>query len=75
MTRKSVLRSVRLDDDVWEAVKAMPVSLNQYLRGALIEGLMVPPGLADNPAFQRGLEEGKARKARRELRPKGDKTR
>jgi hypothetical protein len=34
---KSVLGSVRLDSDVWEAVRKMPVSLNQYLRRALLE--------------------------------------
>ena len=36
--RKAVLRSVRLDDDVWERVKAMECSLNQYLRAALLDG-------------------------------------
>jgi hypothetical protein len=41
MTRKSVLRSVRLDDDVWAAVKAMDESLNQFLRDILINGLGV----------------------------------
>lgn len=39
MTRKSVLRSVRLDDDVWDAVKSLPQSLNQYLRDRLLTGL------------------------------------
>lgn len=39
MNRKSVLRSVRLDDDVWDAVKALPQSLNQYLRDRLLTGL------------------------------------
>lgn len=34
--RKSVLRSVRLDDDVWEAVKGMECSLNVYLRESLL---------------------------------------
>lgn len=35
--RKSVLRTVRLDDDVWAAVKQMSCSLNQYLRTALLD--------------------------------------
>lgn len=35
--RKAVLRTVRLDDDVWNAVKAMDCSLNQYLRSALLD--------------------------------------
>lgn len=35
--RKSVLRTVRLDDDVWAAVKQMNCSLNQYLRTALLD--------------------------------------
>lgn len=39
MTRRSVLRSVRLDDDVWDAVKSLPQSLNQYLRERLLTGL------------------------------------
>jgi hypothetical protein len=34
--RKAVLRTVRLDDDVWEAVKGMESSLNVYLRAALL---------------------------------------
>jgi hypothetical protein len=33
---KSVLGSVRLDSDVWEAVRGMECSLNQYLRSALL---------------------------------------
>lgn len=28
-------RSIRLDDDVYEAVRKMPMSLNQFLRKAL----------------------------------------
>lgn len=35
--RKSVLRTVRLDDDVWAAVKGMDCSLNQFLRSVLLE--------------------------------------
>lgn len=44
LVRKAVLRSVRLDDDVWERVKAMECSLNQYLRSALLdsEALLEP---------------------------------
>lgn len=34
--KKSVLRTVRLDDDVWAAIKGMDCSLNLYLRGALL---------------------------------------
>jgi hypothetical protein len=30
--RKAVLRSVRLDDDVWVAIKLLGESLNRYLR-------------------------------------------
>lgn len=35
--RKAVIRTVRLDDDVWLAIKGMECSLNQYLRMALLE--------------------------------------
>ena len=34
--KKSVLGSVRLDSDVWEAVRGMESSLNVYLRAALL---------------------------------------
>ena len=34
--KKSVLGSVRLDSDVWEAVRGMGCSLNQYLRSNLL---------------------------------------
>src|SRR5262245_63378138 len=34
---KSVIGSVRLDADVWKAVREMPVSLNQFLREALFK--------------------------------------
>lgn len=34
---KSQLHSVRLDSDVWAAVKALPDSLNRYLRRSLLE--------------------------------------
>lgn len=34
--RKAIIRTVRLDDDVWAAVKAMDCSLNQYLRVSLL---------------------------------------
>ena len=34
--RKSVLRSVRLDDDVWAALKGMEKSLNQFLRETIL---------------------------------------
>lgn len=37
--KKAVLGSVRLDSDVWEAVRAMDVSLNVYLRVALLESV------------------------------------
>lgn len=40
--RKCELHPVRLDSDVWEAVKAMSVSLNVYLRGALLDGASRP---------------------------------
>ena len=33
---KAVLGSVRLDSDVWAAIRAMPESLNQYLRRELL---------------------------------------
>jgi hypothetical protein len=33
---KSVLGSVRLDSDVWDAVREMECSLNQYLRSNLL---------------------------------------
>lgn len=46
--KKSVLGSVRLDSDVWEAVRAMECSLNQYLRLALIDG-------AEFPALRDGM--------------------
>ena len=44
--RKSVLRSVRLDDDVWAAVKDLNVSLNQFLRGLLLDHSIIA-----NPAI------------------------
>lgn len=34
--KKSVIGSVRLDSDVWKAVRAMECSLNQYLRSNLL---------------------------------------
>lgn len=43
--KKAVLGSVRLDSDVWEAVRAMPESLNQYLRRQLVAQ---PETLADH---------------------------
>ena len=42
---KSVLGSVRLDSDVWQAVKAMPESLNVYLRRELLEPNRLVGGL------------------------------
>lgn len=36
MVEKYKLHNVRLDDEVWAAVKALNCSLNQYLRNALI---------------------------------------
>jgi hypothetical protein len=38
---KAVIGSVRLDSDVWEAVRAMPESLNVYLRRGLLGGGLV----------------------------------
>ena len=43
---KSVLGSVRLDSDVWAAVRGMDCSLNQFLRRALLSGDFVPKTLA-----------------------------
>jgi len=40
---KSVLGSVRLDSDVWDAVRAMPESLNVFLRRELLEGAFATP--------------------------------
>lgn len=37
MAEKHKLHNVRLDDEVWAAVKAMDCSLNQYLRGLLLD--------------------------------------
>lgn len=37
MSEKHKLHNVRLDDEVWAAVKAMKCSLNQYLRTALLD--------------------------------------
>lgn len=37
------LHSVRLDDDVWEAVRKMDVSLNKFLRGALLDAQKYSP--------------------------------
>lgn len=72
MTRKSVLRSVRLDDDVWDAVKAMDQSLNQFLRDVLINGI----GITDDAekikqAMDRG-EFDKPTTAERELKVEYD---
>jgi len=39
--KRSVLGSVRLDSDVWEAVRGMECSLNQYLRSNLFGELRV----------------------------------
>lgn len=36
MPEKHKLHNVRLDDEVWAAVKAMGCSLNQYLRASLL---------------------------------------
>ena len=56
---KSVLGSVRLDSDVWGAVRAMECSLNQYLRGALLgRGLEDVLGLQQTTS---GLQEDLAR--------------
>jgi len=41
--KKSVLGSVRLDSDIWEAVRAMPRSLNQYLRSNLLGEMRLAP--------------------------------
>lgn len=43
---KSVLGSVRLDSDVWDAVRAMPCSLNLYLRENLLTGATPPRKLS-----------------------------
>jgi len=95
---KSVLGSVRLDSDVWDAVRGMPVSLNQYLREALLSEKAKPRKLskkaqlaesrkaADPVAQQLGrddidymnpdeLPSAGSVGVRREMRPKGDKTR
>lgn len=37
MSERYKLHNVRLDDEVWAAVKAMECSLNQYLRTALLD--------------------------------------
>jgi len=47
--KKSVLGSVRLDSDVWEAVRGMPQSLNQYLRYMLLENGEVDDGGDSDP--------------------------
>lgn len=67
MTRKAVLRSVRLDDDVWEAVKAMDESLNQFLRDVLINGV----GITDDPAkISAALDRGEFNKDQKEPAPR-----
>lgn len=60
MTRKCELHSIRLDSDVWAAVKALPESLNQYLKAKLLEGDSAPVSVVDrlikeNPAVARKL--------------------
>lgn len=40
---RAVLGSVRLDSDVWEAVRAMPYSLNVFLREQLLNGKALTP--------------------------------
>ena len=57
--RRSVLRSVRLDDDVWEAVKGMECSLNQYLRIALLGDDVQPKRLLINEGLRVGLLGGR----------------
>jgi hypothetical protein len=47
MVERHKLHSVRLDDEVWTAVKAMDCSLNQYLRTALLGGDALAPRLID----------------------------
>jgi hypothetical protein len=84
MNRKAVLRSVRLDDDVWAAVKAMDESLNQFLRDVLINGI----GITDDAEkIGKAMERGEFDKSpepkppqppqswKRGPRPKGDKSR
>lgn len=46
MTEKHKLHNVRLDDEVWAAIKQMDCSLNQYLRQALLEDgeILAKPG-------------------------------
>ena len=72
--KKSVLGSVRLDSDVWAAVRAMDCSLNQYLRAVLlekeseyapsiptvphVERLQVPPKIYSDPREIPGVSIG-----------------
>lgn len=80
--QKAVIGSVRLDSDVWNAVRAMPVSLNVYLRGELLGKAITPeiekriaaqvrPRLSGQQAKASGMSE----MARRRIREKGDKER
>lgn len=49
--QKSVLGSVRLDSDVWEALRAMDCSLNQYLRESFF-GVGLTPAIEKRIAAQ-----------------------
>lgn len=64
MTRKSVLRSVRLDDDVWEAVKCLSQSLNQYLRERLLSRLDLDQDLKEFDDRRQEMRERMASSAR-----------
>jgi hypothetical protein len=64
MPEKHKLHNVRLDDEVWAAVKAMDCSLNQYLRASLIDGgpnggiIADPPATNFDPASIPGVSTG-----------------
>lgn len=49
--KKAVLGSVRLDSDIWEAIKKMPLSLNQYLRKSLSAGGVFEPDATKRKAY------------------------
>jgi hypothetical protein len=53
---KSVLGSVRLDSDVWDAVRGMSVSLNQYLRESLLRESVRPRKLSKKAAHVEALK-------------------
>lgn len=53
--QKSVLGSVRLDSDVWEAVRSLPSSLNVYLRAQLRVGLKRYEGDVFSPETEKRI--------------------